>query len=163
MNLSHIEAIVRFYHQPPAFLFPPTVNGRIPSAAFISDRQAQLDHLVHALGCLPLQHHIPGISLWLRIDPLDGGGFGFELDLDIVWDFVRHTARTRDNLVQARVENDERFGKWVGERMHLVPREELKLLGLRMKADEAEEAAARNRGKRRRSERTRTCVGGHAV
>ncbi|KAF8436987.1 hypothetical protein BGX38DRAFT_1213362 [Terfezia claveryi] len=156
----NVDAIVQHYHNPPAFSLPPTINGRIPSSVFIKERQAQLDHLVHVLGCLPLQHHIPGINLWLRIDPLEGGGFGFSLDLETVWGFVKHIARTRGNLIQSRESNDEKFVKWVKERVHLVPREEMKLLEFFCQEENQDREAAVKRGKLRRSGRTKTNTSG---
>ncbi|KAF8442691.1 hypothetical protein BGX38DRAFT_1314422 [Terfezia claveryi] len=128
MNSAVIPELVRWL-QKPSFQLPSLVNGNIPSPKFIQERKAQLDHLVNELGCLPLQHHITGMRLWLRIDPSDGGGLGFSLDLDTVMGFVKYTARTTDNLVQHRVSNDQKFIKWVTDRVSGLPLEERRFLG----------------------------------
>ena len=123
------KQILAWLHRPPTFELLATVYGHIPSETFVRERKAQLDHLVTTLGCLPLQHHIVGIKLWLRIDPSDGGGFGFELELDTVLGFVKHAARTTGTLVQSRALNDEKFMKWVTERVSGLPREDQEFLG----------------------------------
>ena len=138
MSKEGVKSIVSWLQQPPAFQFPATVNGNIPSPKFIQDRKAQLEHLVNDLGCLPLQHHIPGMRLWLRIDPLEGGGFGFSLDLDTVMAFVKHTARTTGNLVQSRVTNDQKFMQWVTDRVSGLPLEERRSLGFNEPSDTSE-------------------------
>ncbi|KAF8416878.1 hypothetical protein EV426DRAFT_703219 [Tirmania nivea] len=152
MNSEDVKQIVSWLQQPPAFQFPPTVNGNIPTTKFIKDRKAQLGHLVNELGCLPLQHHIPGIRLWLQVDPSDGGGFGFSLDLDTVIDFVKYTARTTGTLVQSRVNNDQKFMKWVSDRVSVLPLEQRRCLGFDEPRDTIE-AAQREPSLRRRSTR----------
>jgi len=153
MNSEDSKQIAVRLQQPPAFQLPTTVNGNIPTAKFIQERREQLDYLVQQLGCLPLQHHIPGIRFWLRIDPSDGGGFGFELDIDTVMGFVKHAARTTGTLVQHRVANNEKFMKWVTERVSALPLEERKYLGF-IELQGPTQAAELHPMTRRKSERT---------
>ncbi|RPB22471.1 hypothetical protein L211DRAFT_850511 [Terfezia boudieri ATCC MYA-4762] len=152
MNNAVTPELVRWLQKPP-FQFPATVNGNIPSPKFIQERKAQLNHLVNELGCLPLQHHIAGMRLWLRIDPSDGGGVGFSLDLDTVMAFVKYTARTMDNLVQHRVSNDQKFMKWVTDRVSGLPLEERRFLGFDEPHEPIEASAPEQPSQRRRSTR----------